>query len=232
MIRIFFLLIFLSACHSRKTSPLNFVYLNEQAVRFSPRDIIQLAEGETDSMSIYSGAYEIRFQELYQIKDTIFKSFKIIYGNKENPFVTAHLGKPLPHFELFDLQGNIVSSKSLLGKIVHINFWSPGCYPCVLELEDLNRLQAKYLDSVVFIAIASESDKQLERFLEKKRFQYIILHSASAYLKSIGCSAVPKNFFVNRKGIIEAVEAGALVNLRRKEAMVFEKYDMILQRML
>ncbi|MBC8111723.1 MAG: redoxin domain-containing protein [Verrucomicrobia bacterium] len=71
------------------------------------------------------------------------KGFEVEISNKtalemflesgDQVFRKAHLNKPLPDFELKDMNGKIISSKDLKGKFVHINFWSVTCVPCIQE---------------------------------------------------------------------------------------------------
>jgi peroxiredoxin len=162
--------------------------------------------------------------------DTVTTIYRLYYGEK--PFTKRNKGRSLPAFALHDLDGHLLKSEELKGRIVHINFWSPNCYPCVLETDELNSLHAKHKDSVVFLAIAGEGQKTLHRFLNKHPFHYRILHSGRAYMHSIGDWGVPKNFFIDRKGVIREVVEGTRYNPATKKIMVMQYYDSIIQQLL
>jgi peroxiredoxin len=38
----------------------------------------------------------------------------------------------------------VLSNENLTGKVIFMNFWFAGCKPCITELDQLNRLYAKY----------------------------------------------------------------------------------------
>ena len=46
-------------------------------------------------------------------------------------FINRYHNKPLLPFSLTDMNGVVVSSEGLKNKIVHINFWSVTCVPCI-----------------------------------------------------------------------------------------------------
>ena len=130
--------------------------------------------------------------------------------NEPDPIVVKHTNNKLPSFELIDLKGQKISSKELLGKKIHINIWSTTCKPCIEEFPELNELKKNYeKQGYVFIGIAPESDRKINKLLAKRHLDYNIIPNAQEYLDELGVEAFPVNLFVDEKGIIKKVIHGA-----------------------
>lgn len=124
----------------------------------------------------------------------------------------ALVGKPLPAFQLSDLQGKSVSSTSFLGKPMVLNLWFTSCGPCLAEMPWLNRIQrAKAHTDVVFLAVTFESREKVQAFLRKQPFSFRHLVGAKEYCKQF-TSGYPTSFFVDRKGIVRQVLGEIPVN--------------------
>jgi thiol-disulfide isomerase/thioredoxin len=62
-------------------------------------------------------------------------------------------------FELTTLDGKVVKSSELAGKVVLVNFWATWCGPCKEEMPSLARLQ-KQLDPAEFTLLTVTTDLQ------------------------------------------------------------------------
>ncbi|MEO8821227.1 MAG: TlpA disulfide reductase family protein [Ginsengibacter sp.] len=136
--------------------------------------------------------------------DTLLYSVNLIMDPEptdENDQFLA--GQKLPKFDLKDINGNEISSESLKGKPVVINFWFASCGPCIQEMPALNQLKEKYKDSdVVFLAITFENNITVENFQKKHHFTYTAVPNANTYCNHI-TGIYPVTLFVNRNGIIQ-----------------------------
>jgi len=56
----------------------------------------------------------------------------------------GEIGSRLPDFAVTDLQGHLLSSSSLRGKVVLIDFWATWCQPCKKEMPGYQRLVDDY----------------------------------------------------------------------------------------
>ncbi len=81
-----------------------------------------------------------------------------------DPFVSLKMsrlpaGSLVPPFELTTLDGKVVKSSELAGKVVLVNFWATWCGPCKEEMPSLARLQ-KQLDPAQFVLLTVTTDLQ------------------------------------------------------------------------
>lgn len=81
-----------------------------------------------------------------------------------DPFVSLKMNR-LPAgtiaapFELTTLDGKVVKSSELAGKVVLVNFWATWCGPCKEEMPSLARLQ-KQMDPSDFVMLTITTDLQ------------------------------------------------------------------------
>ena len=81
-----------------------------------------------------------------------------------NPFASLKMsrlpaGSMVAPFELTALDGTVVKSSELAGKVVLVNFWATWCEPCKEEMPSLARLQ-KQLDPAQFTLMTVTTDLQ------------------------------------------------------------------------
>ncbi len=75
-------------------------------------------------------------------------------------------GLPSVEFHNF-FNSSVISSESLKGSVVIVNFWASWCAPCVEEVPSLIKLINKYNGKVKLLAISGDSSKQdIEIFLK------------------------------------------------------------------
>ncbi len=89
-------------------------------------------------------------------------------------------GAALPKFDLMDIQGQILHSEDLKGKVVVINFWSTTCRPCLAEMPGLNEIVQKFKGQPIrFLALTADTKERLEKvFLGKRTFNFELFSDA------------------------------------------------------
>src|SRR5215471_6773454 len=75
----------------------------------------------------------------------------------------------IPPLTGVDLDGRPVSTASLRGKVVIVNFWATWCGPCRAEVPDLVELQKKYADQLQIIGLVVDDDDEgeIKKFVDE-----------------------------------------------------------------
>ena len=136
------------------------------------------------------------------IKPPTEASIKAVEAQKKD--FLAQIGNPMKAFKTVDLNGQQVESVDFLGKVVVINFWFIACPPCQQEIPYLNELKAEYenRDDIVFLGFATDSKERLDKFLEKKDFNFQIIPRSFDIANKFLVSAYPTNFVIDKEGNI------------------------------
>ncbi len=116
------------------------------------------------------------------------------------------------NFILRDLNGNMISLKDHLGKIVFLNFWATWCPPCRDEMSSMEKLHTRFKnDNFIILAIdLQENRQQVERF--KKLFNLnftFLLDSDGKVGLMYAVRSIPSTYLVDRKGYLIGVAMGA-----------------------
>lgn len=135
------------------------------------------------------------------------------------------LGSPMPSFSVRDIDNNLISTESLKGKIVVMNFYFTSCTPCIREMPELNKLVKQYNGkNVVFLAFALNNKEQLDAFLSKKPFQYKQIAAAKDVSEqSFKITSWPTHFIFDETGIAHYQSQGF------KETTISEMNDILKQ---
>ncbi len=122
----------------------------------------------------------------------------------------AVVGKPAPSFVLRLVDGGNVTSESLRGKVVVLNYWATWCVPCKRELPLLDAYyRATEQHGLRVFAITTEDSIPMSKlkplravmaipFVARMRGDYGIL------------KGVPTNYVIDRQGVVRHAKAAAL----------------------
>jgi len=118
-----------------------------------------------------------------------------------------------PEFVARDLEGRELSTASLRGKVVIINFWATWCGPCRAEIPDLVALQDKYRDRLQVIGISQDESppEVVRRFATQFHVNYPVVMMTPELEKLFpGIGALPTSFIVDRESRIVQKHVGML----------------------
>ncbi len=145
-----------------------------------------------------------RLKQIFSI--LILLIFLNSYAQSSNPI---NIGQQFPDFNLENINGSKITLNSLKGEIVFINLWFTACAPCIDEMPALNALREEYKDKVKFIAITFDGKIQIEKFLNKREFNFEHLGNAGIFLReTLKNKNYPKNIILDREGNISYVNNG------------------------
>jgi thiol-disulfide isomerase/thioredoxin len=123
------------------------------------------------------------------------------------------VGRRAPDFTLESLGGQSVSLASLQGKPVVLNFFATWCGPCKYELPAFQAMAERHADrGLTFLLVDLQEDaEQVAPFLESLKVSLpAVLDESGRVTKTYRVRGLPSTFFVDREGVIRAVQLGAL----------------------
>ncbi len=151
-------------------------------------------------------------------QEVLLKKFKA----EENAIKQYLSTKEAQSAKMQDLEGNTFTLASLRGKVVVMNFWFIGCRPCVEEMPLLNKLVAKYKGKdVVFLGLALDSKTSLNRFFQKKKFDYHIIPNSSDLIRTkCKVESFPTHLVIDKIGDVTLVKVGGLSEVKELETEI------------
>jgi thiol-disulfide isomerase/thioredoxin len=130
--------------------------------------------------------------------------------------------KPLTDFDAPTIEGPQLRTVDLRGKVVLVNFWATWCPPCVTEVPDLVRLQAKYAGRLVIVGISEDHGAVdiVKTFATARKVNYPLVMNTRALSASFpGLVGLPTTFVIDQQGRIVQKHVGQL-NMAKTEAEV------------
>jgi cytochrome c biogenesis protein CcmG/thiol:disulfide interchange protein DsbE len=117
------------------------------------------------------------------------------------------VGRAAPTFALAPVGGGpVVTSESLKGRPVVLNFWATWCAPCLQEHETLVRTAATLRGDVTFLGVVYEDEEdRVQAFLQRRGSAYPSLLDPEARTAiAYGVAGVPETYFIDAAGMIQA----------------------------
>ncbi len=123
------------------------------------------------------------------------------------------VGKKAPDFKLTDINGNELSSKNAIGKIIVLNFWFTSCKPCIQELPELNEVYEKYKNNpeVVFGSVTFDKKETVNKFLKKYAISYPVFTDVNDLItKDFEVNSYPTNIIIDKSGAYSQYIVGGI----------------------
>jgi cytochrome c biogenesis protein CcmG/thiol:disulfide interchange protein DsbE len=143
----------------------------------------------------------------------------------------GNLTNSLPDFRLKLLDGRVVRSADLKGKVAVVDFWGTWCKPCLQEIPAYNAFFQEYKDRGVFLvglAVDSGSEGDVMQAVKRLGIQYPIAAPSLKELDVWGDIPVfPATLVFGRSG---RVEKELLGSFNAKQQTLRETVDKLLKR--
>jgi thiol-disulfide isomerase/thioredoxin len=123
-------------------------------------------------------------------------------------------GKPTPPLALDDLAGKPVDLARLRGRVVLVNFWATGCFPCRAEMPMLQAMHARHEGrgfTMVGLSVDREGPEVVGRFVRERSITYPIAIVGREIEHAFGgVRGYPTSFLIDRQGVIRHAVIGPL----------------------
>ena len=125
----------------------------------------------------------------------------------------GEIGSRLPDFSVKDLQGHLLASADLNGKVVLVDFWATWCQPCKQEMPGYQQLSDRY-SSRGFVVVGFKFDTMPDsedpaQFAKKIGVQYpLAIATENLKQKFGGIEGLPTTMLYGRDGILRRKVVG------------------------
>lgn len=116
-------------------------------------------------------------------------------------------GNAAPAVTYTSLSGEKISSESLRGKVVMVNFWATSCVTCIKEMPDMvktyNKFQGKGLEFVA-VAMSYDPPNYVLNYAKTRNLPFkVALDADGTVAKAFGdIKLTPTTFVIDKKGKI------------------------------
>jgi thiol-disulfide isomerase/thioredoxin len=120
--------------------------------------------------------------------------------------------EPMPPFLVNDVEGRVLSTAELHGKVVIVNFWATWCPPCREEIPEMIDLANRYKDRLQIIGVSEDDDatpEEVRDFAREAKINYpVVMGSTGISAEYGGVPALPTSFLVNTDGRVVQKHVG------------------------
>jgi len=136
---------------------------------------------------------------------TAVKAEKSVKSVTSKPAVDTSDLQAAPAWALTDLAGKPVTSESLKGKVVIVDFWATWCGPCRAAIPHLVELHKAYKDKgfeVVGVSV-DQKPETVQAFVTQHEIPYTIVMQTSKVINDFGgIRGIPTAFIISQDGKI------------------------------
>jgi thiol-disulfide isomerase/thioredoxin len=131
--------------------------------------------------------------------------------------------RTMPAFTVRALDGRVLSSDALRGRVVLVNFWATWCPPCRAEMPLLQRMAERHRDAglvVVGLSVDRGPEEDVRKFLAERGIDYDVAIVGPDVERAFGgIRGYPTSFLLDREGRIRHEALGPLAMLSFEPAV-------------
>lgn len=122
------------------------------------------------------------------------------------------IGSKLPAIKLETVDTQKISTQSLLGKPLIINFWYSTCEPCRRELPALAKADTQYRNQVRFVGVnIKDSATVAKEFASQYGVSFeLLLDKNGLFISKLGIATAPVTLAIDQQGVIIGQKAGEI----------------------
>lgn len=120
--------------------------------------------------------------------------------------------KPMVDLRLQSLDGKPISTDSLKGKIIVVDFWATWCGPCIAEIPEFNELQKKFAGKgvqVMGVALASGNPAEVKPYVDRFKMKYSVVAGDDDQTYDLNIIGYPTTYLVTKDWKIYRVYMGS-----------------------
>jgi peroxiredoxin len=162
---------------------------------------------------------KVAFQKVHGSLSSYDKSVRDARLEEETSLLKTGLNKPAPEFSLTDMNGTVVTSQGLRGKVVVTCCWSSWSMPCKVSLSQFQKLFERYdsYKTVAFVALNTaetlsgpKREAAVKKYMSDSKLNFpVVLDSGLETARKLGIEGIPAVIIIDRSGNIQFVGSGA-----------------------
>lgn len=121
-----------------------------------------------------------------------------------------------------------INSNNYKGKILILDFWYMGCYPCALAVPHLNAIQERFKDDVVVLGVnlydvTEKALKKIPDYIKRNDLKYTIASIDQSVAKEFNVMSYPTLYIIDKNGLIHYSTIGFSDNLEKELEEIITK---------
>jgi len=153
------------------------------------------------------------------------------FGQTSTKF-DSYAGKPAPAFKMTDLNGKVWTNKSLLGKVVVLDFWATWCGPCKMASPYMEKLHQKYGKQGLVVIGAEAKDAgdpaAAKAYAKEHGYTYLFTTKNDTLTNQLDVPGLPAFVIIGKDGRVVRTQTG----LPAKVADLYPSFEKTIRPLL